>query len=98
MGFVIPEGWLKKGARRTDCDECGGKGWDHFEVDGFVCGPEVEKCDTCVPKGFTDAHAVLLHRIDCGCLEVPENVAGKPFYQGRTCMPFPTFSVGGDPE
>ncbi len=82
---------LTKGAVRSDCPECGGKLWEHFETDG---GPEVERCDSCcVPLGVTEAQAVQLHRIDCGCLEFPENAPQHPFYQGRTCMPFPTFTA-----
>ena len=63
--------------------------WGHFEADG---GPEVERVNDDAPPWFTDAHAVLLHRIECGCLW-PENQRRQDFYGGRTQMPFPTFSA-----
>lgn len=65
--------------------------WGHIDTD---YGPEVERDDAWAPPWFTDAHAVLLHRVECGCLR-PENCA-KPFYGGRTQMPFPTFSAEPD--
>jgi hypothetical protein len=61
----------------------------HFETDG---GMEVERDTEVAPAWFTDAHAVLLHRVECGCL-CPENKEREDFYGGRTQMPFPTFSA-----
>jgi len=63
--------------------------WGHFDTDH---GPEVERDNDDAPHWFTDAHAVLLHRIECGCL-CPENKDRTDFYGGRTQMPFPTFSA-----
>jgi hypothetical protein len=63
----------------------------HFETD---CGREVGRDDEFAPPWFTDAHAVLLHRVRCGCAW-PEN-SGNPFYGGRTRMPFPTFSASAE--
>lgn len=61
----------------------------HFHADG---GPEVERNDELAPPWFTDCHAVLLHRVLCGCLW-PENQPRATFYGGRTQMPFATFSA-----
>ncbi len=72
-----------------DTRETGALRWDHFDTD---YGPEVERVDDDAPHWFTDAHAVLLHRIECGCL-CPENKNRSDFYGGRTQMPFPTFSA-----
>ncbi len=79
--------------------------FDHFETDG---GMEVERVDDTAPDWFGDTHAVLVHRVLCGCL-TPENkdtaidpeaaawatpdAALEDTYGGRTCMPFPTFSA-----
>lgn len=63
--------------------------FNHFETDG---GDEVERDDEFAPDWITDAHAVLLHRVHCGCL-CPENKDRPDFYGGRTQMPFPTFSA-----
>lgn len=91
--FVMPPAWFVKGAKRTDCEECQGKAWEHFDTNA---GPEVERCDTCAPDGFGDAQAVQLHRIDCGC-EWPENAPEHEFYEGRTQMPFATYDAEVSP-
>lgn len=62
--------------------------FEHFDTN---YGEEIERDDEFAPAWFTDAHAVLLHRVICGCL-TPENSA-NPCYGGRTQMPFPTFSA-----